>query len=46
VCPSCVNYLRTYRKTITLVQVAGEAPAPADVPESLIKAILSARPKL
>jgi anti-sigma factor RsiW len=45
VCPSCVAYLSTYRKTITMAQRAGSDPAPADVPETLIAAILAARPK-
>ena len=45
VCPSCVAYLSTYRKTITLAQMAGSDPVPADVPESLIKAILAVRQK-
>lgn len=45
VCPSCMSYLSTYRKTIALTQASGDAPAPADVPESLVAAILAARPK-
>lgn len=43
VCPSCVAYLSTYRKTVTLAQLAGSDPVPADVPESLIQAILRVR---
>lgn len=42
VCPSCVNYLKTYEQTISLAQAAGDDPAPEDVPESLIRAILAA----
>jgi anti-sigma factor RsiW len=44
VCPSCVAYLSTYRKTITLAQLAGADLVPSEVPESLVKAILAARP--
>ncbi len=43
VCPSCVAYLSTYEKTVALAQKAAADPPPADVPESLIKAILAAR---
>ena len=45
VCPSCVAYLSTYRKTVTLAQMAGADPPPDDVPASLIEAILAARPR-
>jgi anti-sigma factor RsiW len=45
VCPSCVNYLKTYEQTILLAKVADDDPAPADVPESLVQAILEARKK-
>jgi len=48
VCPDCINYLNNYRKTIALGKAAFSdvtAPAPADVPEGLLKAILAARKK-
>jgi anti-sigma factor RsiW len=43
VCPSCVSYLKTYEKTVLLTKVAGDDPVPAEVPESLVHAILAAR---
>ena len=45
VCPSCVNYLKTYEQTIILTKIAGDDPVPAEVPESLVQAILAARSK-
>ena len=46
-CPWCVAYLENYQKTIQLSKAAfsqpADAPAPADAPEELIRAILSAR---
>ena len=45
-CPWCVAYLDSYQKTIQLEQAAfaaKEAPVPAEVPEELVQAILSAR---
>jgi anti-sigma factor RsiW len=46
-CPWCVAYLDSYQKTIELERGAFSAPEdaapPADAPEELIKAILSAR---
>jgi anti-sigma factor RsiW len=46
-CPWCVAYLDSYQKTIQLEQAAfcvpEGAPTPAEVPEELIQAILSAR---
>ena len=48
VCPSCVNYVETYKATRLLGRAAccdpRDAP-PADVPEPLIAAILAARGK-
>lgn len=47
-CPSCVAYMKTYAQTIQLGKAAlksGEEPLPADVPESLVRAILAARKK-
>ena len=48
VCPSCVNYVETYKATRLLGRAAccdpRDAP-PADVPEPLIAAILAARRK-
>ncbi len=43
VCPSCVAYLSTYEKTVTLARQAAADPVPAEVPESLVRAILAAR---
>jgi len=45
-CPSCVTYLDTYRETVRLgreVCVDPDGPAPEDVPDDLIRAILDAR---
>jgi anti-sigma factor RsiW len=48
-CPWCVAYLDSYQKTIQLEKAAfsgaRDEPLPADVPEELIEAILSARPR-
>jgi anti-sigma factor RsiW len=47
-CPRCVDYLRTYRETIRLGKSAfprSEASVPQEVPEELVRAILSARAK-
>jgi anti-sigma factor RsiW len=46
VCPSCVNYLQTYRDTIALGKAAFEDPdGPAEefAPEELVSAVLRAR---
>ena len=42
VCASCRAYLLTYRETIAMAAVAGNAPRVdvQDVPEDLVKAIL------
>jgi anti-sigma factor RsiW len=45
VCPSCVDYLKTYEKTVVLTKTAAQDPVPADVPESLVQAILAAQRK-
>jgi anti-sigma factor RsiW len=45
-CPDCVAYLATYQKAIRLSKEACVDDAdsiPADVPEKLVRAILSAR---
>ena len=44
-CPSCVDYLTTYEKTVQLTKTAADDPVPAEVPESLVQAILAARKK-
>jgi anti-sigma factor RsiW len=45
-CPDCATYLRTYAQTIRLAKDAhADEPAPADVPEDLVRAILDARPR-
>lgn len=44
-CPDCVDYLRTYTKSVELGKSLLKQPEdviPADVPEDLIKAILDA----
>ena len=46
VCDSCVHYLSTYRKTISLGQAACrdlDVPVGAEVPEELVTAVLAAR---
>jgi anti-sigma factor (TIGR02949 family) len=43
VCPSCVDYLKTYEKTILLAKTCADDPVPEEVPESLVQAILEAR---
>lgn len=44
-CPCCLNYLEKYRTTIRLERCCcpGDDAIPADVPESLVEAILRAR---
>ena len=44
-CPSCVDYLKTYEKTVLLAKECANDPVPQDVPESLVQAILEARKK-
>jgi anti-sigma factor RsiW len=46
VCPDCVNYIESYRRTVELERAAFadlDTAPPADVPEDLIVAILAAR---
>lgn len=44
-CPDCRSYLHNFKTTIQLTQRAcGDRPDdPADIPESLVKAILNSR---
>ena len=42
-CPSCVDYLNTYEKTIHLAKTCASESVPEEVPESLVQAILEAR---
>ncbi|HEV8396369.1 MAG TPA: zf-HC2 domain-containing protein [Vicinamibacterales bacterium] len=42
-CPSCVDYLKTYEKTVLLAKSCADDPVPEEVPESLVQAILEAR---
>ena len=44
-CQSCVDYLKTYEKTILLAKACADDPVPEEVPESLVQAILEARKK-
>jgi anti-sigma factor RsiW len=41
-CASCVAYLKTYEQTVLLAKASADDLVPDDVPESLVKAILSA----
>lgn len=48
VCPHCVRYLDSYRRTVTLgkeafAKLPPEASVPVEVPEELVRAILAAR---
>jgi anti-sigma factor RsiW len=46
VCPSCVAYMKTYRDTVRLGKAAlapSDEPLPKEVPEGLVRAIMSAR---
>lgn len=46
VCSACVNYLDTYKKTIAMSKAAfhdDELAANVNIPESLVKSILTAR---
>lgn len=48
VCPSCVNYLNSYKATVTLGKAAMQnldEPSTGSVPEGLIRAIREARQK-
>ncbi len=49
VCPYCVDYLKTYSDTIQIARAAcaedASAPPPAEAPEELIQAIISAAKK-
>ena len=45
-CSSCVDYLKTYEKTVRLAKSCADDPVPDDVPESLVQAILEARKKM
>ena len=43
VCPSCVDYLDTYRQTIELTQASLGEPEDEGFPDELVQAILAAR---
>lgn len=45
ICPPCLAYLETYRQTVVMGRRVCEidGPAPDDVPEELVQAILAAR---
>lgn len=48
ICPSCVNYLDSYRRTVRLTRLLAkrdDGPAAGRLPEGLVNAILAARPK-
>jgi len=40
ICPACVTYLKTYEQSVLLAKASADDPVPAEVPESLVKAIL------
>lgn len=45
-CPACSAYLETYRRTVRLAKdtaCGSDEPVPPDVPEDLVKEVLSAR---
>ncbi len=44
-CPACRQYLQSYDEAVALAKQAGhqDAPAPGEVPEELLRAILQAR---
>ncbi len=44
-CPSCVDYLKTYEKTLLLAKSCADDRVPEAIPESLVQAILEARKK-
>lgn len=44
-CPSCVDYVKTYEKTVSLAKTCSTDALPDEVPESLVQAILEARKK-
>jgi anti-sigma factor RsiW len=43
ICPDCVRYLQHYTETVKAGRLAMTGELPADVPESLVGAILKAR---
>jgi predicted anti-sigma-YlaC factor YlaD len=46
VCPSCVDFMNSYRRTIELAKSAGTSEPATNcetIPEELVKAILAAR---
>ena len=48
VCPSCVEYIETYKATVALAKrtlVNPDQPVDETVPEELVAAILAVRPK-
>jgi len=48
-CPSCVSYTSTYLQALRLgraVMSGEDEPAPAEVPEELIQAVLAARERV
>lgn len=45
VCPSCVNYMATYKEAVRLgrqAMVHTDAPVPSTVPDALVQAVLAA----
>jgi anti-sigma factor RsiW len=47
ICPSCVNYLHTYRRTVELVHQAwSQDDEEEELPVELVEAVLAARRRL
>jgi len=42
ICPTCVTYLDTYRRTIRLARSAGDAAVGSEVPAELVDSIVAA----
>lgn len=46
VCPSCVEYVKSYQEAVRLGKAAlkaDDSPCPPEVPEELVRAVLAAR---
>jgi anti-sigma factor RsiW len=43
VCPACVNFLKSFRTTVTVTRSPKLFPVAESIPEGLVKAVLAAR---
>lgn len=43
VCPSCVNYIETYKKTVELSRGTFQPEEAEEMPEDLLRAVMAAR---